>query len=209
MFSISCFWVDIFTSHLPKTDCMAWRVELSLNLVLSRKKTLNFWRRPLPPPSSASIDAAVRALLICSLSSPLSQMTSCESAQPAFSSREKNLQIIPKMLYTRAVQLPHHHQAATLLFATVWVPWQLRGCCAEQLKSSGGYTQLDVPTLCSRERRNSKQNFYNKYHTASSSLCDSQWFVKGTKRTRKPTKCIKVREQTTEKTFSHSSPLMA
>lgn len=57
---------------------------------------------------------------------------------------------------------------------------------------------LDVPTLIiySREQRHSKQNFKNKYHTFSSSLCDIQWFVKGTKRTSEPMKCIKVPEQT-------------
>lgn len=85
------------------------------------------------------------------------------------------------------------------------------GSGAASLKSSGGYTQLDVPTpgLYSRERRNSKQNFYNKYHTASSSLCDIQWFVKGMKRTSKRMKCIKALEQTTKKIFSQSSPPMA
>lgn len=68
---------------------------------------------------------------------------------------------------------------------------------------------VPIPVLNSGEWRNSKQNFYNKYHTASSSLCDIQWFVKGTKRTSKPMKCGKVLEQTTEKIFSQSSLLVA
>lgn len=105
--------------------------------------------------------------------------------------------LIPRMLHARAVQLLLHHQAATLLFGMVWVLWQLRGC--SEIIWRLFWAVLDVPTLIiySREQRHSKQKFKNKYHTFSSSLCDIQWFVKGTKRTSEPMKCIKDPEQTT------------
>lgn len=59
--------MDTLTNLLSKTAC---RVELSLNLVLTMKKMLNFWWRFLPQPSALA-DAAVNVSLSCSLSLPL------------------------------------------------------------------------------------------------------------------------------------------
>lgn len=77
---------------------------------------------------------------------------------------------------------------------------QFRHCSSEMIwRLNRAVLGVPTPGLCFRKWRNSEQNFYNKYHTTSSSLHDIQWFLKGTKKTSKPKKCTEVIEQTTGK----------
>jgi len=116
------------------------------------------------------------------------------------------------VLYARAVQLPHHHQTATSLFATAWVPWRLSSCSSKQLWNNLEvlHSWICLSLLYTLENAGIPSRIFTINTIQPQVLCvTSSGFVKRTKRTSKPMQSIEVLEQTTKKMFSQSSLLMA